>query len=346
MTKYKISLLVGDGIGPELSECVNKILENIHDKSSSLKFEIVKVEAGDHALQKYNSALPEDSFTRIKNSQACLKSPVGESAADVVLVLRRHFELFANIRPSKNYPNINSISKNVDLITVRENTEDLYLGWEFFSDDNTVISLRKISRKASEKISEYGFKIASTRAKKKVTIVHKSNVLRKSDRLFVETAKEISKKYLDVNMEEMYVDACSMELVRNPNRFDIILTTNLFGDILSDEAAQVTGSIGLAPAANIGDNFALFEPVHGAAFDIAGKNIANPTAFILALKMMFDWLGNKYKDKTVTNQSLKIEKAVDQIFKKNIKTKDIGGGLSTVEFNKKFIQILDLGGYD
>jgi 3-isopropylmalate dehydrogenase len=206
--------------------------------------------------------------------------------------------------------------------------------------------LRKISREASKKISEYGFKIASTRERKKVTIVHKANVLRKSDRLFVETAKEISKKYLDVQLEEMYVDACSMELVRNPNRFDIILTTNLFGDILSDEAAQVTGSIGLAPAANIGDNFALFEPVHGAAFDIAGKNIANPTAFILALKMMFDWLGNKYNDKKITTQSLKVEKAVDQIFKKNIKTKDIGGELSTFEFNEKFIQILDLGGYD
>ena len=123
MTRYKISLLVGDGIGPELSECINKILENIHDKSSSLKFEIIKVEAGDSALLKYNSALPEESFRKIKNSQACLKSPVGESAADVVLVLRKHFELFANIRPSKNYPNIDSISKNVDLITVRENTE-------------------------------------------------------------------------------------------------------------------------------------------------------------------------------------------------------------------------------
>ncbi len=133
--------------------------------------------------------------------------------------------------------------------------------------------------------------------------------MRKSDRLFIETAKEISKKYLDVHVEEMYVDACSMELVRNPNRFDVILTTNLFGDIISDEAAQVTGSIGLAPAANIGENFALFEPVHGAAFDIAGKNIANPTAFILALKMMFDWLGNKYNDKKITSQSLKVEKA-------------------------------------
>ena len=144
----------------------------------------------------------------------------------------------------------------------------------------------------------------------------------------------------------MYVDACSMELIRNPNRFDIILTTNLFGDILSDEAAQVTGSIGLTPAANIGEKFALFEPVHGAAFDIAGKNIANPTSFILALKMMFEWLGNKYNDKNIISQSVKIEKAVDQIFINNIKTKDIGGELSTFEFNEKFLQILDLAGYD
>ncbi len=345
MTTYRISLLVGDGIGPELSECINKILVNIHDKSSSLKFEILKVEAGDNALLKFNSALPEESFSTIKDSQACLKSPVGESAADVVLVLRRYFKLFANIRPSKNYPNIPSISKNVDLVTVRENTEDLYVGWEFYSDDDTVISLRKTSREASRKISEYGFKLASNRVNKKVTIVHKSNVLRKSDRLFIDTAKEISKHFPDVDVEEMYVDACSMDLVRNPNRFDIILTTNLFGDIISDEAAQVTGSIGLAPAANIGDEFAMFEPVHGAAFDIAGKNIANPTSFILALKMMFEWLGDKHNDKNLTDQSIKIEKAVDKIFMSNIKTKDIGGNLSTFEFNKKFMQILDQFGY-
>ena len=139
----------------------------------------------------------------------------------------------------------------------------------------------------------------------------------------------------------MYVDACSMELIRNPNRFDIVLTTNLFGDILSDEAAQVTGSIGLAPAANIGEKFALFEPVHGAAFDIAGKNIANPTSFILALKMMFEWIGDKYNDFNIIKQSIKIEKAVDKLFINNIKTKDIGGRLSTFEFNKQFLQILE-----
>ena len=345
MTRYEISLLVGDGIGPELSLCAVDILQFIHDKSAKIKFNILKVEAGDSAKQKYGKALPSSTFEEIKKSQVCLKSPVGESAADVVLVLRRYFDLYANVRPSKNYANVPSISKNVDLVTVRENTEDLYLGWEFFSDDDTVISLRKISRKASERIAEYAFKIANSRKEKKVTIVHKSNVLRLSDRMFIDTSKEVSKKYPHIEFEEMYVDACSMELIRYPNRFDTILTTNLFGDIISDEAAQVTGSIELAPAANIGENFAMFEPVHGAAFDIAGKNIANPTSFILAIKMMFDWLGERYRDKQILDLSTNIEKSIDELFTKNIKTKDIGGALSTYEFNQKFLSILNEKGF-
>ncbi len=333
-------MLVGDGIGPELSLCIEDILHYIHDSSSTLKFNINKVEAGDEAKKKYGKALPDDTFEKIKKSQACLKSPVGESAADVVLVLRRYFELYANVRPSKNYINIPAISHGVDLVTVRENTEDLYLGWEFYSDEDTVISLRKISRNASKRIAEYAFKIANSRKGKKITIVHKSNVLRLSDRLFIDTSKEVAKKYPEIEFEEMYVDACSMELIRDPRRFDTILTTNLFGDIISDEAAQVTGSIGLAPAANIGENFAMFEPVHGAAFDIAGKNIANPTSFILALKMMFEWMSEKYRDTSLLNESLKIERAVDELFTKKIKTKDIGGTLSTKEFNQKFLSIL------
>ena len=346
MTTYDVSLLEGDGIGPELSECVFSILVNIHDKSSNLKFNISRVEAGDNAKLKYNKPLPDETFNEIKNSQACLKSPVGESAADVVLVLRRYFNLYANVRPSKNYPNIPSFSKDVDLITVRENTEDLYLGWEFYSDDDTVISLRKISREASKRIAEHAFKIADSREGKKVTIVHKSNVLRLSDRLFIDTSREVAKEYPNIEFEQMYIDACAMELIRNPNRFDTILTTNLFGDIISDEAAQITGSIGLAPAANIGKDFAMFEPVHGAAFDIAGKNVANPTSFILALKMMFDWLGEKYQDNNLTVQSNKIEKAVDDLFIKNVKTIDIGGKLSTNEFSKRFINLLTDIGYD
>ncbi len=336
---------MGDGIGPELSLCAAEILQYIHDKSARIKFKITRVEAGDNAKQKYGNALPIDTFEEIKKSQACLKSPVGESAADVVLVLRRYFDLYANVRPSKNYANVPSISKNVDLVTVRENTEDLYLGWEFLSDDDTVISLRKISRNASKRIAEHAFKIANSRKGKKVTIVHKSNVLRLSDRMFIDTSKEVSKRFPNIEFEEMYVDACSMELIRYPNRFDTILTTNLFGDIISDEAAQVTGSIGLAPAANIGDNFAMFEPVHGAAFDIAGKNIANPTSFILAIKMMFDWLGEKYHDNDILELSINFEKSIDELFTKNVKTKDIGGSLSTLEFNQKFLNILNDKGF-
>ncbi len=336
---------MGDGIGPELSLCAAKILQYIHDKSARIKFKITRVEAGDNAKQKYGNALPIDTFEEIKKSQACLKSPVGESAADVVLVLRRYFDLYANVRPSKNYANVPSISKNVDLVTVRENTEDLYLGWEFLSDDDTVISLRKISRNASKRIAEHAFKIANSRKGKKVTIVHKSNVLRLSDRMFIDTSKEVSKRFPNIEFEEMYVDACSMELIRYPNRFDTILTTNLFGDIISDEAAQVTGSIGLAPAANIGDNFAMFEPVHGAAFDIAGKNIANPTSFILAIKMMFDWLGEKYHDNDILELSINFEKSIDELFTKNVKTKDIGGSLTTFEFNQKFLNILNDKGF-
>lgn len=336
---------MGDGIGPELSLCAAEILQYIHDKSARIRFKITRVEAGDNAKQKYGNALPIDTFEEIKKSQACLKSPVGESAADVVLVLRRYFDLYANVRPSKNYANVPSISKNVDLVTVRENTEDLYLGWEFLSDDDTVISLRKISRNASKRIAEHAFKIANSRKGKKVTIVHKSNVLRLSDRMFIDTSKEVSKRFPNIEFEEMYVDACSMELIRYPNRFDTILTTNLFGDIISDEAAQVTGSIGLAPAANIGDNFAMFEPVHGAAFDIAGKNIANPTSFILAIKMMFDWLGEKYHDNDILELSINFEKSIDELFTKNVKTKDIGGSLSTLEFNQKFLNILNDKGF-
>ena len=346
MTTYDISLLVGDGIGPELSDCVERVLHEIHDRSSCIRFTIGKVEAGDNALKNFGKALPDETFEKIKESQACLKSPVGESAADVVLVLRRYFDLYANVRPSKNYANIDSISTNVDLITVRENTEDLYLGWEFLSDEDTAISLRKISRFASQRIAKHAFEVAMKRNRKKVTIVHKSNVLRISDRLFIEASREISKQYPEVEFEEMYVDACAMELIRRPTRFDTILTTNLFGDIISDEAAQVTGSIGLAPAANIGEKFAMFEPVHGAAFDIAGKNIANPTSFILALKMMFDWLGQKYNDRKLINQASKVEKVIDDLFKANVKTKDIGGKFSTIEFNQILMNNLNEIGYE
>jgi 3-isopropylmalate dehydrogenase len=336
LTRYTIALITGDGIGSELISSAKTILETISDHSTT-KFTINESDAGDNALVKFGKALPDFTTDLIKKSEACLKGPVGESAADVIIVLRRIFDLYVNIRPAKSYPNVKNLSDNVDLITIRENTEDIYLGWEFNIDENTVIALRLTSERASRRVAEYAFKTAVIRnKKKKVVAVHKANVLRKGDGLFSKTCRLVSQKYPNIQYSELYVDACAMNLIRNPEDFDIILTTNLFGDILSDEAAQVVGGLGMGPSANVGNDFGLFEPVHGAAFDIAGKNIANPSSILLSTKMMLEWLADKYNDKDAFNEGQRIENVITSLLKQNKKTKDIGGKLSTTEFTNLF----------
>jgi 3-isopropylmalate dehydrogenase len=248
-------------------------------------------------------------------------------------------KLFANVRPAKTYPGMGNYAReDVDLVIVRENTEDLYLGWEFNLDKDTVIGLRLTTKNASEKIATFAFETSKNRGKSKtVTAVHKSNVLRKGDQLFANTCREISKNYPDILFNEQYVDACSMNLIRNPSQYDVIVTTNLFGDILSDESAQIVGGLGMGPSANIGDDYALFEPVHGAAFDIAGKNIANPCSIFLTIKMMLEWLNEKYKDKEAMRYAKIIEQSIISLLNENFKTKDIGGNLSTTEFTHHLI---------
>ena len=331
---YNISLITGDGIGPELSESAISVLETIHDKLD-VKTEIISLEAGDIALKKYSKALPDETFQSIKKSDACLKAPVGESAADVIVVLRRNLDLYANIRPAKSYPNTPSLRNDIDLVIVRENTEDLYTGQEFTIDDSAV-ALRVISEKASKRIARHAFQTAIQRnQKKRVTCVHKSNVMRITDGLFAASCESIANEFSNVEFDQMYVDACSMNLIRQPQDFDVIVTTNLFGDILSDESSQVVGGLGMAPAANLGDDFGLFEPVHGAAFDIAGKNIANPTSFILSIKMMLEWLGNKNNDQNSIFASQTLERTVLEVIESGITTKDVGGNMSTREFTKE-----------
>ncbi len=331
---YNISLITGDGIGPELSESAISILETIHDKLD-VKTKINSLEAGDAALEKYMNALPDETFQSIKSSDACLKAPVGESAADVIVVLRQKLDLYANIRPAKSYPNTPSLRDDVDLVIVRENTEDLYTGQEFTFDDSAV-ALRVISEKASKRIARHAFNTAIQRnQKKRVTCVHKSNVMKKTDGLFAKSCETIAREFPDIKFDQMYVDACAMNLIRQPQEFDVVVTTNLFGDILSDESSQVVGGLGMAPAANLGDNFGLFEPVHGAAFDIAGQQIANPTSFILSIKMMFEWLGNKNNDQNSISASQILEKTVLQVIESGIATKDVGGNMSTKEFTKE-----------
>jgi 3-isopropylmalate dehydrogenase len=341
LTHFTISLIGGDGIGPELANSAISLFNAINDNCSDLKFKILEVEAGDTAKEKYGVALPDFSFDAVKKSDACLKAPVGEYAADVILVLRRYFDLYANVRPARSYPNVKSLSQSIDLVTVRENTEDVYLGWEFAIDDETVIALRLTTAKASNQIAEYAFRESMRRNKgKKVVAVHKANVMRKGDGLFASICRKVASKYPEIKYSELYVDACAMNLIRNPEDFDVILTSNLFGDIISDEAAQVVGGIGLSPAANVGQEFALFEPVHGAAFDIANKNIANPSSIFLSIKLMLEWLSDRNKRnygelKMMANH---IENVLVELLTENIKTKDIGGTLHTNEFTKEFLR--------
>lgn len=331
---YKISLITGDGIGPELSESAVSVLNTFGDKYD-FKFDITKLSAGDQTLQQTGEALSDDTINTIKNSDVCLKAPVGESAADVIVVLRRILDLYANIRPSKSYPHMPALRDDIDMVIVRENTEDLYTGKEFSLGD-AAVALRIISESASKRIAEYAFKTARLRnSMKKVTCVHKSNVMRLTDGLFAKACSDVAKNYPDITFEQMYVDACAMNLIRQPQCFDVIVTTNLFGDILSDESSQVVGGLGMAPAANIGDNFALFEPVHGAAFDIAGQNIANPSSFLLSIKMMFDWLGTTKHDPKCFEMGKKLESTIFNLVKSGIKTKDIGGDKTTSEFTKQ-----------
>ena len=331
---YKISLITGDGIGPELSESAISVLNKISDKFD-IEFEISKLIAGDKALEQTGNALPDTVVETIKQSDVCLKAPVGESAADVIVVLRRMLDLYANIRPSKSYPHMPALRDDIDMVIVRENTEDLYIGKEF-SLGNSAVALRVISEDASKRIAKYAFETAKQRnGMKKVTCVHKSNVMRITDGLFAKACIDVSKDYPDISFEEMYVDACAMNLIRQPQKFDVIVTTNLFGDILSDESSQVVGGLGMAPAANLGDNFALFEPVHGAAFDIAGQNIANPSSFLLSIKMMLNWLGVKYNDSKCFEAAIKLESTIFDLVKSGIKTKDIGGDSTTTEFTKQ-----------
>jgi 3-isopropylmalate dehydrogenase len=308
------------------------VLETINDHSD-VKFSLIECEAGDKAKLDLGQALPQSTMQAIRSTDACIKGPVGECAADVIIVLRRVLELYANIRPAKSYPNIDSYSNQIDLITVRENTEDLYLGWEFNTDDKTAIAIKLITEKASLRIADYAFRLCRLRGKSnQVIAVHKANVMRKTDGLFLNACRAVAAKYPEISYKESYVDAFAMDLIRNPSSHDVVLTTNLYGDILSDEAAQLVGGLGMGPAANIGNNYALFEPVHGAAFDIAGKNIANPSSILLSTKLMLEWLSEKYHDKETRMCGALIEDAIVKLLISNKKTKDIGGSLSTKEF--------------
>jgi len=334
MGSYKVALIPGDGIGPEITDATLGVLDAVQDRFD-LDLEFLKLEAGDACLEKRGVALPDETVKVIKGSDVCLKGPVGETAADVIVRLRMMFDLYANIRPIRSYPGVPSLRDDIDLIFVRENTEGLYKGFEFALDKDIAIGLRVITRKGCERIAEKAFNLARMRnGKKKVTAVHKANVLRKTCGLFAEVCRNVAEGHPDISFNEQYVDAASMRLIKEPQNYDVIVTTNMFGDILSDEAAQLVGGLGMAPGGNIGDNFALFEPVHGSAPTRVGKHTANPCSMILASKMMLEWLGQRHKDDSCSDASSAVEIAVSNVIRNGSTIPDFGGQLTTLGMAK------------
>lgn len=323
---YTISLIRGDGVGPEISEASLLVLDAVREKFG-IGLTVEDSPAGDDCKARTGVPLPDSSLKTIRTSDACLKAPVGATAADVIVRLRQLLDTYANIRPAKSLPSVPSLSPGIDMVIVRENTEDLYKGQEF-EFDGGVVALRTITRRASERIAEHAFRLAEQRSEK-VVAVHKSNVLRKSDGLFARVCTEVSKRHPRVSFSEMLVDAAAMNLIRDPLQFDVIVTTNLYGDILSDEAAQLVGGLGMVPSANVGEKFAIFEPVHGAAPDIAGKGVANPLAMILTEAMMLEWLASTRKDADCAAGASAIRAAVNGVLGTSTKTPDLGGEAST-----------------
>jgi isopropylmalate/isohomocitrate dehydrogenase-like protein len=329
---YKIAVIPGDGIGKTVVPEAVRVLESI-----GLEFDFQYMKVGYEVFRKIGTSVPEDVLSKIKETQACLfgatTTPVGVADyRSAVVTLRRTLDLYANVRPTKSYP-IRSSAKDVDLVIVRENTEGLYSGIEFELEDSA-FTLRMITRRASERIARFAFNLAMKR-NRKVTVVTKANVLRKSCGLFREVSLLVAKDYPEVEVNELFVDVAAMNLVMKPQVFDVILTPNLFGDILSDEAAGLVGGLGLASSANMGDDYALFEPVHGSAPDIAGKEIANPMAAILSAKMMLDYLG---EDKWAEH----VENAVMIVLrKKKHLTPDLGGTSTTHEVTEAIIDALE-----
>ncbi|MEM1964586.1 MAG: isocitrate/isopropylmalate dehydrogenase family protein [Candidatus Caldarchaeum sp.] len=324
----RVSVIKGDGIGPHIVDKTLELLQWLGDlKGFSMEF--VEAQAGDSVLKEVGTALPAESLRKISASDACLKGPVGETARDVIVYLRQKLDLYANIRPFKNYPGVKSKWSGVDFVIVRENTEDLYRSVEDVGEDHAV-ALLVVTRKGSERIAKVGFEMAAAR-RRKLTIVHKSNVV-KSYLLFRNVCMQVAAKYPSVDVDEMYVDNAAYQLIINPTAFDVILTPNMFGDILSDEAAGIVGTIGIAGSANIGDSFGLFEPVHGSAPTLNPEQ-ANPTAQLLAAKMMLEWLGRTKKDRRLSEAAALVENGVTQVLAEGrFLTPDLGGKASCSEY--------------
>ncbi len=329
-----IAVIPGDGIGPEIMTATLRVLDAL---DCGLAYE--PVDAGMVALERHGELLPAATLDVIARHRVALKgpltTPIGGGFTSVNVTLRRHFDLYANVRPAISFPGTRSRYENIDIITVRENTEGAYLSeGQMLSDDGEVAtSIIRNSRKGSTRIVRYAFELAVKKGRKKITAVHKANILKTSSGLFLNVAREIAREYPQIEFNEMIVDNTCMQLVMNPHQFDVIVTTNLFGDILSDLCAGLVGGLGLAPGDNIGTQAAIFEAVHGSAPDIAGKGVANPCALLLAAADMLDHL-----DMVAKGEQLRRAIRVAMEFDREQATPDLGGRGNTAGFADAIIR--------
>lgn len=316
---YKISVIPGDGIGKEVMEATLHVLESI-----DVAFDYTFADAGDEHMEKTGVALPQETVEIVKESDACLFGAAGESAADVIVKMRQELDLYVNLRPVKSYPGTKCLFDTLDFVIVRENTEGLYIGMEEETEEGATAT-RVVTRKASERICKFAFEYAKKTGRGKVTAVHKANVLKKTDGVFKDTFYNVAEDYPEMGLDDRYVDATAMFFITKPEMFDVIVTTNLFGDILSDEGAGLVGGLGLIPSANIGDKQGLFEPVHGSAPRHAGKGTANPSAMILSAVLMLEYLEEN-------DAARKLENALVEVLAEGkVVTPDLGGHASTME---------------
>jgi 3-isopropylmalate dehydrogenase len=347
MATYKLGLLKGDGIGPEIVDATIRILESFSTDGLLSKLELVELPMGYSAILEYGSAMPDVTKEALKTCDAWIMGPYDSlSYPDEVNQnrnpsgeLRHEFDLYANIRPSFTIPGISSVIPEMDLVIVRENTEGFYPDrnmkagrGEFMPTEDTSLCVGVFTRQAAERIARVAFELASKR-RKKVTIVHKANVIRLSYGLFIEECRKVAQEYPDVQVDDYHVDAMTAHLVKRPKDFDVIVTTNMFGDILSDLTAALAGSLGIAPSLNSGNGVAMAQASHGSAPDIAGRGIANPTGIILSVTLLLEWLGEKHHDVSLIQMSQAIRDAVFSVYRDGISTPDLGGTASTSEFS-------------
>lgn len=329
----KITVFKGDGIGPEITDVV---LEIMTAAGAELEYEIFRV--GNQEYLDHGALIPEPAFASFEATKVLLKSPIttpiGKGFRSLNVTLREKYDLYANIRPAKSNHAVVTPFENVDIVVFRENTEDLYVGIEEQVDENTVIAKKIITRKASERIIRDAFEYAKTHGRGKVTCVHKANILKMTDGLFLGIFNEIKEEYPEIKADDKIVDNVCMQLVMNPQQFDVMVMPNLYGDIVSDLTSGLIGGLGLLPSSNLGSDYAMFEAVHGSAPDIAGKGIANPTAFLWSACMMLEYLGQK-------DAAAKIRKAVDEVLEEGKEiTPDLHGTGTTESYKNAIIKHL------